>query len=332
MSGCVVLSGLHVNAYAFQASTISVMNSRSGAIGDTTIRENEQYCTQGSRGIFLSSNESPSNLVKCSRRPSADFQRNHATGSSQEAAPVASLTHVDRYVQPLLPSSSRSFVHALGSGHAFLPLGASTCMLMWCSSGKASMVDVGGKASTSRVAVASGRILLGPEVFGLVQANQMKKGDVMTVAQLAGAVPDLDFCTIMHIAVRNGAAFDLNCNGLKCMCYLFSIISGAGIMGAKHTSLLIPLCHNIPLNKIGVKLKLDPDSSSISIHGEASTTGQTGVEMEALTAVSTAALTVYDMCKAVSKDICITDIRLEAKSGGQSGKYERAKDPTDTKA
>jgi molybdenum cofactor biosynthesis enzyme len=225
ISGCVVLSGLHVNAYAFQASTISVMKSRSGAIGDTIIRENEQYCTQGSRGIFVSSNKSPSILVKCSRRPSADFQRNHSTGSSQEAAPVACLTHVDRYVQPLLPSSSKSFVHAIGSGHAFLPLKASTCMLMWCSSGKASMVDVGGKASTSRVAVASGRVLLGPEAFGLVQANQMKKGDVMTVAQLAGAVPDLEFGNVMHIAVRNGAAFASNCNGLSCMCHLLSIDS-----------------------------------------------------------------------------------------------------------
>ena len=102
-----------------------------------------------------------------------------------------------------------------------------------------------------------------------------------------------------------------------------------GIMGAKQTSLLIPLCHNIPLSKVGVNLRLDSDNNSVSITGEASTTGQTGVEMEALTAVSVAALTVYDMCKAVSKDICITDIRLEAKSGGQSGKYERETEPPD---
>ena len=100
-------------------------------------------------------------------------------------------------------------------------------------------------------------------------------------------------------------------------------------MGAKHTSLLIPLCHNIPLSKVGVDLQLDPDRKSVSITGQASTTGQTGVEMEALTAVSVAALTVYDMCKAVSKDICITEIRLEAKSGGQSGTYERRTKPPD---
>ncbi|CAL8471602.1 g11144 [Coccomyxa elongata] len=149
------------------------------------------------------------------------------------------------------------------------------------------MVDVGQKASSSRVAVASGRVHLGYEAFSLVQANQMQKGDVVTVAQLAG------------------------------------------IMGAKQTSLLIPLCHNIPLSKVGVNLRLDPENNSVSITGEASTTGQTGVEMEALTAVSVAALTVYDMCKAVSKDICITDIRLEAKSGGQSGTYERKTEPPD---
>lgn len=94
-------------------------------------------------------------------------------------------------------------------------------------------------------------------------------------------------------------------------------------MGAKHTSLLIPLCHNIPLSKVAVDLELEPDSAAIRITGEASTSGQTGVEMEALAAVSIAALTVYDMCKAVSKDIFITNIRLEAKSGGQSGEYRR---------
>ncbi|EIE21887.1 putative molybdenum cofactor biosynthesis pathway protein [Coccomyxa subellipsoidea C-169] len=147
------------------------------------------------------------------------------------------------------------------------------------------MVDVGQKASTSRVAVASGRVLLGPKVFDLVRDNQMKKGDVITVAQLAG------------------------------------------VMGAKHTSLLIPLCHNISLSRVDVSLSMDMESNAITIRGEARTTGQTGVEMEALTAVSTAALTVYDMCKAVSKDICITSIRLDAKSGGRSGDYKRRKNP-----
>ena len=88
-------------------------------------------------------------------------------------------------------------------------------------------------------------------------------------------------------------------------------------MGAKQTSALIPLCHNILLSKVDVWLTLEPESSSVRVDSEARTTGVTGVEMEALTAVSVAALTVYDMCKAVSTDICISDVRLESKQGGQ---------------
>ncbi len=105
------------------------------------------------------------------------------------------------------------------------------------------------------------------------------------------------------------------------------LLAETGVMGAKHTSLLIPLCHNISLSRVDVSLSMDMESNAITIRGEARTTGQTGVEMEALTAVSTAALTVYDMCKAASKDICITSIRLDAKSGGRSGDYERRKNP-----
>ena len=88
-------------------------------------------------------------------------------------------------------------------------------------------------------------------------------------------------------------------------------------MGAKQTSALIPLCHNILLSRVAVQLTLEPDSSSVRIHSEARTTGKTGVEMEALTAVSVAALTVYDMCKAVSTNISISDVRLESKQGGR---------------
>uniref|UniRef100_A0A1J3J289 cyclic pyranopterin monophosphate synthase n=3 Tax=Noccaea caerulescens TaxID=107243 RepID=A0A1J3J289_NOCCA len=97
----------------------------------------------------------------------------------------------------------------------------------------------------------------------------------------------------------------------------------AGINGAKQTSSLIPLCHNIALTHVRVDLRLNPEDFSVDIEGEASCTGKTGVEMEALTAVSVAALTVYDMCKAASKDICITDVRLERKSGGKSGFWSR---------
>ncbi|XP_020267280.1 cyclic pyranopterin monophosphate synthase, mitochondrial isoform X2 [Asparagus officinalis] len=97
----------------------------------------------------------------------------------------------------------------------------------------------------------------------------------------------------------------------------------AGISGAKHTSNLIPLCHNIGLSHVRVDLSLNEEDLSVEIEGEAATTGKTGVEMEAMTAVAVAGLTVYDMCKAASKDIQITDIRLEQKSGGKSGFWSR---------
>lgn len=97
----------------------------------------------------------------------------------------------------------------------------------------------------------------------------------------------------------------------------------AGICGAKQTSSLIPLCHNINLSHVHVDLTLNPHDLSIEIKGQAACTGKTGVEMEALTAVTIAGLTVYDMCKAASKDIVITDIRLEHKTGGKSGDWSR---------
>ena len=95
----------------------------------------------------------------------------------------------------------------------------------------------------------------------------------------------------------------------------------AGIMGAKQTSNLIPLCHPLPLSRIAVDFELDTDASSVHITAEAKTTGKTGVEMEALTAVSVAALTIYDMCKAVDRGMRIEGVRLTRKSGGQSGDY-----------
>ena len=96
-----------------------------------------------------------------------------------------------------------------------------------------------------------------------------------------------------------------------------------GIMGAKQAAALIPLCHNIPLHKVDVALSLDPDRAAVIIQSRARTVGKTGVEMEAMTAVSVAGLTVYDMCKAVAKDIVIDEVRLEGKEGGKSGSYRR---------
>ena len=147
--------------------------------------------------------------------------------------------------------------------------------------GRARMVDVGEKAVTMRTAVAAGRVLLNRATFDLVRSGGMKKGDVLTVARVAG------------------------------------------IMGAKRTPDIIPMCHPIPLNGVELSLTLDDARLSVEITAAVSADGRTGVEMEALTAVSVAALTVYDMCKAVQRDIAISDIRLLKKTGGVHGDYER---------
>ncbi|OVA06273.1 Molybdopterin cofactor biosynthesis C (MoaC) domain [Macleaya cordata] len=151
------------------------------------------------------------------------------------------------------------------------------------NTGEAQMVDVSSKESTKRVAIAGCRVILGKKAFDLVSANQIAKGDVLSVAKIAG------------------------------------------ITGAKQTSNLIPLCHNINLTHIRVDLTLNEKDFSVEIEGEAASTGKTGVEMEAMTAVTIAGLTVYDMCKAASKDIQITDVRLEHKRGGKSGEWSRKK-------
>ncbi len=143
--------------------------------------------------------------------------------------------------------------------------------------GRAHMVDVGSKPETVRRAVAQGEVHMKAETLGLIRAGEMKKGDVLTVAQVAG------------------------------------------IMAAKRTSDLIPLCHPLPVNKIDVELALDASLPGVRIQAEVSSTGKTGVEMEALTAVSVAALTVYDMAKAAEKTMRIQNIRLVEKHGGQSG-------------
>ena len=147
--------------------------------------------------------------------------------------------------------------------------------------GRAKMVDVGEKDRTSRTAIAAARVLVNDETFSLIQSGGMKKGDVLTVAQIAG------------------------------------------IMGAKRTPDMIPMCHPILIDGIDLDIFLDEERKSVEIHATVSCTGRTGVEMEALMAVSTAALTVYDMCKAVQKDMVITDICLLKKTGGVHGDYNR---------
>lgn len=147
--------------------------------------------------------------------------------------------------------------------------------------GRAKMVDVGEKAPTRRKAVATGRVLVNAQTFELIRSGGMKKGDVLTVAQIAG------------------------------------------VMGAKRTPDIIPMCHPILMDGINLELRLVEEDLAVEITATVSCDGRTGVEMEALTAVSVAALTVYDMCKAVQKDMVISDIKLLAKSGGVHGDFVR---------
>ena len=147
--------------------------------------------------------------------------------------------------------------------------------------GRAKMVNVGEKPITQRVAVAAGRVLVNEHTFSLIRSGGLKKGDVLTLAQIAG------------------------------------------VMGAKRTPDLIPMCHIVQVEGIDLELHLNEERHSVEITASVCCDGRTGVEMEALTAVSTAALTVYDMCKAVQKDMTITDIRLLSKTGGVHGDYKR---------
>jgi cyclic pyranopterin phosphate synthase len=146
-------------------------------------------------------------------------------------------------------------------------------------SGQARMVDVGHKPDTERVAVARGAVSMRPETLQLIIEGNVKKGDVLTVAQLAG------------------------------------------VMAAKRTSELIPLCHPLLLSHIDVTCRPNPAESRVDIEATVRLWGKTGVEMEALTAVSVAGLTIYDMAKAVDRTMRITDIRLVHKSGGRSGPF-----------
>jgi len=148
--------------------------------------------------------------------------------------------------------------------------------------GAARMVDVGDKADTQRVAVASATVRMLPDTLSLLQRGAHKKGDVIAVARIAG------------------------------------------IQAAKKCSDLIPLCHPLMLNSVAVDFELDEKQSSVRIEACCKVSGKTGVEMEALTAASVAALTIYDMCKAVDRGMQITDVALSHKAGGKSGTWDRA--------
>lgn len=146
-------------------------------------------------------------------------------------------------------------------------------------SGRARMVDVGGKAVTRRVARVRGKVRISPELVAVLQAGTLEKGDAFTVAKTAG------------------------------------------ILAAKQTGTLIPMCHPLPIDVVDISLTLDADAGEVLIEAEARTDAKTGVEMEAMVAASVAALTFYDMCKAVDKGMVIDRIYLVEKTGGKSGAY-----------
>lgn len=149
------------------------------------------------------------------------------------------------------------------------------------SDGKATMVDISHKQKTVREATVSVKVLLNESTFELIQSNNLKKGDVLTVAKIAG------------------------------------------IQAAKKTSELIPLCHQVALDSVDIKFELDKDKATILIVATSKTSALTGVEMEAFCAASIAAVTIYDMVKAVQKDVVISELKLLHKTGGKSGEFKR---------
>lgn len=156
-----------------------------------------------------------------------------------------------------------------------------TSLTHFNAAGDAHMVDVSDKASTTRVAIAEGRINMLPNTLQLIEQGGHKKGDVLGIARLAG------------------------------------------IMATKKTSDAIPLCHPLMLTHVNLEFRLEKDNNSVYCQATVKTTGQTGVEMEALYAVQVALLTIYDMCKAVDRGMCINTVQLQHKSGGKSGEWQR---------
>ena len=153
--------------------------------------------------------------------------------------------------------------------------------------GKAAMVDVSEKTETERVAIAEGVVKMAPQTLEMIIEGQIGKGDVLSVARLAG------------------------------------------ISGAKRTADLIPLCHPLRIDKVALELEPDPANNAVRIEAVVKATDRTGVEMEALTAVSVAALTVYDMCKAVDRGMTLGPVRLVYKAGGKSGVFDARRPPED---
>ncbi|XP_029799638.1 molybdenum cofactor biosynthesis protein 1 isoform X2 [Suricata suricatta] len=238
-----------------------------------SISSQDPFRVQGIRHRVSFSNQMET-LWKGCRGPGTPLLAQRWLGSSPPQRHCSSCQDSDTNPKCL---SAVSQTPATPSG----PLPTSDQLTHVDAEGRAAMVDVGGKPDTERVAVASAVVLLGPVAFKLVQKNQLKKGDALVVAQLAG------------------------------------------VQAAKQTSQLIPLCHHVALSHVQVQLELDSTHHAVGIQASCRARGPTGVEMEALTAAAVAALTLYDMCKAVSRDIVVGEIKLISKTGGQRGDFHR---------
>ncbi|ELK00329.1 Molybdenum cofactor biosynthesis protein 1 [Pteropus alecto] len=238
-----------------------------------SISSRDPIHVQGLRHRMCFSNHMPTLWKGCwvSKSPRLAPQQ---LGSGSLQRHYSSHPDTDTNPECLSPMSQARATH---SG----PLPTSDRLTHVDTEGRATMVDVGGKPDTERVAVASATVLLGPVAFKLVQENQLKKGDALVVAQLAG------------------------------------------IQAAKLTSQLIPLCHHVALSHVQVQLQLDSTRHAVVIQASCRAQGPTGVEMEALTSAAVASLTLYDMCKAVSRDIVLGEIKLISKTGGQRGDFHR---------
>ncbi len=272
-------SEVHFSDALLQNFTSSSLSHRYRTQGAALSSSFQVFFTRNQTGVTKNSLRAYS-----ARHGNSDDEQGHSIAyyeqyrkMFQSGNPFVSDTHPSEDQITTVPNeSSELHQNDQTNGSSFEPLLTHTD-----AAGKVKMVDVGFKAESQRSAKACGKIRLREKTFRLVKENKMKKGDVLSVAQIAG------------------------------------------IMAAKQTSVLIPLCHPIPLNKIDVALELDEDNFAVSVTAEVSSFGKTGVEMEALTAVTVSLLTVYDMCKAVSHDMELGDVKLLSKRGGQRGDFQR---------
>lgn len=219
--------------------------------------------------VFLNFSELPQ-LSSTFKSSSLGYAMNRLSGLNFDAIPMHLMYGMGNQQQQRLFTTSASNLNGSTTDSA-----TPKQLTHTDDAGKARMVDVNHKSITERLAVASAVVHVGPDIAKLIEQNSVKKGDVLSIAQIAG------------------------------------------IIGAKRTAEIIPLCHNIPISSVVINTVLNLTDNCVNIRATVKCEGKTGVEMEALCAVTTAALTIYDMCKAISKNITISDVMLLKKSGGK---------------